>query len=75
MTNCESALLELCEKQASVLYAWCLLPNHYHLPVKTERLKELRADIGGFMDAIPFSGTAKTKPGADRSGTTALTAR
>jgi putative transposase len=26
------------------------------------------------MDAIPFSGTAKTKPGADRSGTTALTA-
>ena len=29
---------ELC----SVTYAWCVLPNHYHLLLKTERIKDLR---------------------------------
>jgi REP-associated tyrosine transposase len=43
MTACEGSLLEKCEKYASVLYAWCLLPNHYHLLVRTERLKELKS--------------------------------
>src|SRR6185503_20635364 len=45
MTECEATLQELCEKYAAVLYAWCLLPNHYHLLVRTERLMELRAEI------------------------------
>src|SRR5690349_2368288 len=46
MTACETSLLELCEEFASELYAWCLLPNHYHLLLRTDRLKDLRAAIG-----------------------------
>src|SRR5258707_581902 len=46
MTDFESWLLELCEKFSSDLYAWCLLPNHYHMLLKTDRVKDLRREIG-----------------------------
>src|SRR5712691_10898858 len=46
MAECESALLDACEQFATNVYAWCVLPNHYHLLVQTDRLKELRADLG-----------------------------
>ncbi len=46
MTECENDLLEVCGNYASVIYAWCILPNHYHILVKTDRLKELRKEIG-----------------------------
>jgi len=55
MTDCEASLLELCERFASVLYAWCLLPNHYHLLLRTEQLKELRAEIGRFHGRSSFN--------------------
>src|SRR2546425_9298638 len=29
MTECESALLDVCDRFATSIYAWCLLPNHY----------------------------------------------
>jgi putative transposase len=54
MTNCESWLLELCKKYANVLYAWCIPPNHYHILVKSDRLKEMRAQIGRFHGRSSF---------------------
>jgi putative transposase len=45
MTECETVLVDACAGFA-ILYAWCLLPNHYHLLVKTDQLKELRAALG-----------------------------
>src|SRR5207249_9936561 len=42
MTECESVLLEVCASLATNIYAWCVLPNHYHLLVQTDWLIELR---------------------------------
>ncbi|HXU35547.1 MAG TPA: transposase, partial [Blastocatellia bacterium] len=55
MTGCEASLLELCGRFSTALYAWCLLPNHYHLLLRTEQLKELRAEIGRFHGRSSFS--------------------
>jgi putative transposase len=54
ISECESTLLEVCERLVSSIYAWCVLPNHYHLMVKTDRLKELRAELGKFHGRTSF---------------------
>jgi len=33
MTSFEADLLTACEKFAASIYAWCILPNHYHVLV------------------------------------------
>lgn len=42
----EQILLETCSKACESIYAWCILPNHYHLLVRTSRIKELRKLFG-----------------------------
>jgi putative transposase len=42
MTECEDDLLKVMHELCSATYAWCVLPNHYHLLLKTERIKDLR---------------------------------
>ena len=54
MAECEDALLDACEQLATNVYAWCVLPNHYHLLVQTDRLKELRAHLGKFHGRMSF---------------------
>src|SRR5947207_981414 len=39
MTECESEVLRICDELSSRIYAWCILPNHVHVLVKTERIK------------------------------------
>lgn len=46
MTDFEADLLSLCREFNSELYAWCILPNHYHVLMRTARMKELRKEIG-----------------------------
>ena len=46
MTNFEADLLSACEKFAVTTYAWCVLPNHYHVLVKTDDIKALRKELG-----------------------------
>jgi putative transposase len=46
MTNFENDLLSACGKFATNIYAWCVLPNHYHLLVRTENIKALRHELG-----------------------------
>lgn len=48
MSECESDILSICRDLAIVVYAWCILPNHYHLLLKTDRMKEFRKQIGLF---------------------------
>jgi len=55
MTDCEAAMQEVCEQYTTVIYAWCILPNHYHLLVSTGRLKELRREIGRFHGRSSFA--------------------
>ena len=45
MTDFETEVVGVCAK-LSIVNAWCLLPNHYHVLIKTDQLKELRAELG-----------------------------
>lgn len=54
MTECESEVLRICDNFSSRIYAWCILPNHYHVLVKTERIKELRRKLGQFHGRSSF---------------------
>jgi len=46
MTECEEAVLSGCQKFSGEVYAWCILPNHYHVLLRAERIKELRKELG-----------------------------
>src|SRR5262245_61639275 len=48
LSQCEDGLLALCRESANKVYAWCVLPNHYHLLVQADRLKELARSLGRF---------------------------
>lgn len=48
MTDCESKILEVCKNFSIAIYAWCILPNHYHILLKTSQIKALRKEIGLF---------------------------
>jgi len=54
MTECEAGVLDVCAQFAQTVYAWCVLPNHYHLLLQTERLEDLRAEIGKFHGRSSF---------------------
>lgn len=48
LTECEEALLQVCREHCLATHAWCVLPNHYHMLVTTERIAELRRLLGQF---------------------------
>jgi len=48
MLECEEMILDVCFELKCELYAWCVLPNHYHLLLKTSQIKELRKQLGRF---------------------------
>lgn len=48
MTDCEADVLAACEKFSTAIYAWCILPNHFHVLLKTEQIKALLKEIGLF---------------------------
>lgn len=54
MTHCEAAILQCCREFCSATYSWCVLPNHYHVLVLTEAIKELRAALGQFHGRSSF---------------------
>jgi putative transposase len=46
MTEFESEILSVCEQLSTAIYAWCILPNHYHILLKNSQIKALRREIG-----------------------------
>lgn len=54
MMWCEEAVLEVCRELSAKIYGWCVLPNHYHVLLKTDRIKELRQEIGKFHGRSSF---------------------
>ena len=54
MTDCEAAVLEACQKHCSDIFVWCILPNHYHVLVRTGAIKELRAELGRFHGSSSY---------------------
>jgi putative transposase len=54
MSECEAAVIGLCADLCSRIYAWCVLPNHYHVLLRTEHIEELRSKIGQFHGRSAF---------------------
>ena len=54
MTECEDSLLDVCNRFAANVYAWCVLPNHYHLLLQTDQLQDLRTQLGRLHGRTSF---------------------
>lgn len=54
MAECESELIEICSESSSKLYAWCVLPNHYHLLLCTAAVRKLLSRLGKFHGSSSF---------------------
>ena len=54
MTEFEADLLKVCSELSSDIYAWCILPNHYHVLLRTELMKKLREQIGKLHGSTSF---------------------
>lgn len=54
MTEFESELLSICETHCQSVYAWCVLPNHYHVFLKTDRMGALREAVGKLHGRTSF---------------------
>ena len=39
----ENDLLNTCEDFGVKLYAWCILPNHYHILIQTDKIREFQS--------------------------------
>ena len=46
MSECEEQFLTTARQQAYEIFAWCLLPNHYHILLQTDRILELIHQMG-----------------------------
>lgn len=42
----EKDILTVCQSVDSKIFAWCILPNHYHLLVRTDNISRLRKELG-----------------------------
>jgi len=41
LTECEQDLLSILQSSGNEVYAWCILPNHYHAVLKSQSIKQL----------------------------------
>ena len=48
MTQSENEILQICKDNSESIYAWCLLPNHYHVLLRTSIIKALRKALGQY---------------------------
>lgn len=48
IAECESEILNICKESEAEIFAWCILPNHYHILIRTEKIENLRKTIGRF---------------------------
>jgi putative transposase len=42
----EKMVIEICVSACEELWAWCILPNHYHLLFRTDLITKLKKEIG-----------------------------
>ncbi len=48
MAECEAEVLSICRQSDAEIFAWCILPNHYHILLQTNTLKSLLKKVGQF---------------------------
>jgi putative transposase len=55
MAECESRLIETCQEFKVKLFAWCVLPNHYHLLIQTDDVRKFQIEgLGKFHGSSSF---------------------
>lgn len=54
MSECEAGLLSICDEIGVQTFAWCVLPNHYHLLIQTDQIKKFLYRLGKFHGASSF---------------------
>jgi putative transposase len=54
LTECEDGILSVCREFGQEIYAWCVLPNHYHILVHAKNLKILTKELGRFHGRSSF---------------------
>jgi len=54
LTECEEKLLDACKQHATKIYAWCVLPNHYHILLGSQRIRSLCSALGRFHGSSSF---------------------
>ncbi len=59
MAECEKEILAACNELDATVYAWCVLPNHYHLLIQTDKIKDLRNRLGKFHGGSSFRWNAE----------------
>jgi putative transposase len=52
--ECELGVLDVCKKLNSEVFAWCVLPNHYHILLQTNDLELLTKSLGKFHGSTSF---------------------
>jgi len=61
MSECEEGVLDACREIGARIYAWCILPNHYHALVRTEQIKALLKNLGRFHGRSSFNWNGQDK--------------
>lgn len=61
LTECEEQLLAACSHHASKIYAWCILPNHYHVLLASRSIKSLSKELGKFHGRSSFTWNAEDR--------------
>jgi putative transposase len=61
MTECEEQLLAACMEHATKIYAWCILPSHYHVLLGTRRINSLAKALGRFHGKSSFAWNGQDK--------------
>ena len=46
LAQLENTVREICDNYSLGTIAWSILPNHYHVLIKTDQMKELRRQLG-----------------------------
>ena len=54
MAECEVDLLKVIRNGGCEIAAWCILPNHYHVLIRSKNVKDTLAQIGQFHGRTSF---------------------
>lgn len=54
MSECEAGMLAACGKYSESIFAWCVLPNHYHVHLRTKQIRAVRKELGLFHSGTSF---------------------
>jgi len=54
LAECESDIVGICNESEAKLFAWCILPNHYHILIQTEAIHEFLKRLGKFHGSSSY---------------------